>query len=200
MDRYVTGAMIKKLREERKMTQPELAAKLFVSEKTVSKWETGRGYPDIRTLEPLAAALGVSLVELMSGEDITNKNKHFNMLRTAVYICPVCGNILFGTGEAVICCCGVNLIPETPEQPDEAHALNVEYCDGEYYVTVDHEMTKEHSVSFIAALTDTGWMLVKQYPEGNAEAHFPLSGTRKFLWACNRHGMFAMNAPRPKRK
>ncbi|MBQ5992068.1 MAG: helix-turn-helix transcriptional regulator, partial [Clostridia bacterium] len=57
MDRYVTGNTIRKLREERRMTQEELASELFVSAKTVSKWETGKGFPDISLLEPLAAAL-----------------------------------------------------------------------------------------------------------------------------------------------
>ena len=68
MNQYVTGAMIKRLRENRKMTQLQLADKLNVSDKSVSKWETGRGYPDISLIEPLAESLGVSVIELMSGE------------------------------------------------------------------------------------------------------------------------------------
>ena len=200
MDRHVTGAMIKKLREERKLTQAALAERLFVSEKTVSKWETGRGYPDIHMLEPLAAALGVSLVELMSGTDITNRNRHFNMLQTKVYVCPVCGNLLFASGDAVICCCGVTLVPEQAEHPDAAHMPDVEITDGEYYVHLEHEMEKEHSVTFIAAVTDNGFSVVKQYPESAAEAYFPVARVRKFLVGCSRHGVFEVSAPHPERK
>lgn len=68
MDAGTMGAFIASVRKERGMTQAELAAKLYVSDKTVSKWERGAGFPDIKTLEPLAAALDVSLVELMQGK------------------------------------------------------------------------------------------------------------------------------------
>ena len=81
MNTYVTGATIKQLRENRSLTQAELAEKIGVSSKTVSKWETGKGLPDISLLQPLAAALGISLIELMNGEPIINKNTSANMLR-----------------------------------------------------------------------------------------------------------------------
>ena len=79
MDKYVTGAVIRKLREDKKMTQEELAGKLFVSSKAVSKWETGQGFPDVSLIEPLAKALGISVIELLSGEDIRNIN-HLNRI------------------------------------------------------------------------------------------------------------------------
>ena len=62
MNQYITGAMIKRLREERKISQTGLAEAIGVSDKAVSRWETGRGYPDITLIEPLAAALGVRAV------------------------------------------------------------------------------------------------------------------------------------------
>ena len=65
MNTYVTGAAVKELREVRKMTQAELAEKIGVSSKTVSKWETGKGLPDISLLQPLAQALGISVIELI---------------------------------------------------------------------------------------------------------------------------------------
>ena len=68
MNTYVTGSTIRQLRETKHLTQAELAAKLSVSAKTISKWETAKGLPDISLLEPLAAALGVSVLELMQGE------------------------------------------------------------------------------------------------------------------------------------
>ena len=67
MNTYVTGNTIRQLREDRRMTQADLAQKLGVSSKTISKWETGKGLPDITLLQPLAQALGISIIELMNG-------------------------------------------------------------------------------------------------------------------------------------
>ena len=109
MDNYVTGAAIKTLREKKKMTQNKLAEKLSVSDKTISKWETGRGLPDISLIEPLSLALDISVPELLSGQTVTNENTSSNILRSKFYVCPICGNIIHTTGEAVISCCGVSL-------------------------------------------------------------------------------------------
>ena len=190
MDRYVTGAAVKALRERRKMTQEELAGKLFVSAKTVSKWETGHGLPDITLLEPLAKALDISVMELFSGDEIRNRNRASDMAKTRFYVCPVCGNAIRAVGEAVISCCGVALPPLEPEAPDEAHQIRVRIVEDEYYVTVDHPMTREHHISFLAAAADNGMQFVKLYPEGGAEARFK-RGRVKHLYAyCNRHGLY----------
>ena len=63
MNQYVTGAVIKELREKNRMTQLQLAEKLGVSDKSVSKWETSRGLPDITLLEPIAEALSISILQ-----------------------------------------------------------------------------------------------------------------------------------------
>ena len=110
MDNYVTGAAIKRLREKKEMTQAELADKIGVTAKAVSKWETAKGLPDISLIEPLAAALGASVTELMSGETVVNGNVSANMLRAKLYVCPVCGNVIHSVGEAAISCCGVRMI------------------------------------------------------------------------------------------
>ncbi len=68
MDNIQFGAFIAQLRKEQGLTQKELADRLNVTDKAVSKWETGKGFPDLKLLEPLAQALGVSLVELMQGK------------------------------------------------------------------------------------------------------------------------------------
>ena len=109
MNTYVTSATIKYLREKQGLTQAELAQKIGVSSKTVSKWETAKGLPDISLLQPLAQALNISLIELMNGEHITNKNISSNLLRSKFYVCPVCGNLLHSTGNGVISCCGIAL-------------------------------------------------------------------------------------------
>ena len=192
MDRYVTGTMIRKLRESKKMTQEELAAKIYVSGKAVSKWETGQGFPDISLLEPLAAALDISVIELLSGEDIRNKNRAFNIAKGEFYVCPVCGNIIQSTGSAVISCCGITLPPMCPEEPDEEHIINVEIAEDEYFVTVNHPMAKEHYISFLAAVTDRGVDFVKLYPEEASQARFRINGVKYFYACCNRHGLFRL--------
>ena len=194
MNQYVTGTIIKTHREARKMTQAELAAILGVSDKAVSKWKTGRGYPDITLIEPLARALGLSAIELLSGENVINKNRSFNMNKTKIYVCPMCGNIITAAGEAVISCCGIVLPALEAEQASERcpFPLKVEIVEDEYYVTLTHEMTKQHSISFMAAVSDDGVRLVKLYPEGNAEARFKISRARYLYCFCNRHGLFRM--------
>lgn len=192
MDQYVTGEAIKLLREKAGCTQAQLAQKLCVSDKTVSKWETGKGYPDISLLEPLAEALNVSVTELLSGNLITNNNVSANMLRSKFYVCPVCGNVIHSVGEAVVQCNGVTLVPEEPAKPDEKHVIKVERVEDEYYVSVDHEMTKQHYISFIAAVSDDGIQLKKIYPESSAEARFRIEGVRKFYCYCNRDGLYGL--------
>ena len=192
MDKYVTGAVIRKLRENKKMTQEELADTLFVSSKAVSKWETGQGFPDISLIEPLAKALDISVIELFSGEDIQNRNRSSNMLKSRFYVCPVCGNAVRSTGEALISCCGITLPPLEPETTEPEHDIRVETVEDEYYVTIDHPMRKDHYISFLAAVSDSRVQFAKLYPEGNAEARFKIDGVRKFYAYCNRHGLFQL--------
>ncbi len=190
MNQYITGQMIKRLREEKKMTQSQLAEKLNVTDKAISKWETCKGYPDTSLIEPLAGVLGISVAELLAGENVINKNKNFNMQRVKFYVCPVCGNVIMSTGEANISCCGVSLLPADAETPDEDHHFNIEIVEDEYYITTAHPMSKEHYISFIAAVADDGVEIKKLYAEGNAEARFKISRTRYFYAYCNRHGLF----------
>ncbi len=190
MDRYITGATIRRLREERKLKQEELADRIFVSSKTVSKWETGQGLPDITLLEPLAKALGISVLELFSGDEVRNRNRSADILKMQFYVCPVCGNVIRADGQAVISCCGVTLPPLTAEEPDEAHAIRTQRAEDEYYVTAEHPMTREHYISFLAAVSDNAVQFVKLYPQGGAEARFKINRV-KYLYAyCNRHGLF----------
>ena len=190
MNTYVTGATIKTLREARKLTQAELAERIGVSSKTISKWETAKGLPDISLLQPLAQALGISLIELMNGEHITNKNISANMLRCKFYVCPICGNVIHSMGSAVVSCCGVTLPPLEAEDGDVDHALTVEHVEDEHFITVRHPMTKQHFISFLAFVTSDRLQLVKFYPEGNAETRLQLRGMGYLYWYCNRHGLF----------
>ena len=123
MDRYVTGDVIRSLRESKGLTQEALAQRIFVSGKAVSKWETGHGYPDVSLLEPLAAALGISVIELLSGQPVKNRNRAANMARGKWYVCPVCANVVYATGAAIISCCGIPLPPQEPEMTLGKYAL-----------------------------------------------------------------------------
>ena len=190
MNQYVTGAVIKELREKYHFTQAELAEKLNVSDKTVSKWETAKGYPDISLLEPIAEVFGISVTELISGNAVRNVNVSGNMIRSKFYVCPICGNMIHSMGEAVIQCHGVMLTPCQAEETDENHMIFIERVEDEYYVRLEHSMTKQHYISFLAALSSDKIQMIKLYPEGNAEARFKINGVKKILFYCNRDGMF----------
>ena len=192
MNQYVTGAVIKELREKYHLTQAELAEKLNVSDKTVSKWETAKGYPDISLLEPIANVFGISVTELISGNAVRNVNVSANMMRSKFYVCPVCGNIIHSMGEAVIQCHGIILTPCQAEETDENHMIFIERVEDEYYIRIEHDMTKQHYISFIAALSSDKIQMVKLYPEGNAEARVKIRGVRKILFYCNRDGLFSV--------
>ena len=190
MNTYVTGATIKQLRESRKLTQAELAEKIGVSSKTISKWETAKGLPDISLLQPLAQALGISVIELMNGQQIRNQNICANMLRCKFYVCPVCGNIVHSTGNAVISCCGIALPALEAEEADDLHSIVIEKVEDEHFITIPHSMTKEHFISFVAFASSDRLQMVKLYPEGNAETRLQLRGRGSVYYYCNRHGLF----------
>ena len=190
MNTYVTGNTIKQLREGRGLTQAELAEKIGVSSKTISKWETAKGLPDITLLQPLAQALGISVIELMNGEQITNRNVSANLLRGKFCVCPLCGNVLHSTGSALVSCCGITLPPLEAEDADEEHGITIENVEDEHFITVHHPMTKEHFISFLAFVTCDRLQLVKFYPEGNPETRLQLRGRGQLYYYCNHHGLF----------
>lgn len=194
MNAYITGAAIRALREKQHLTQSQLVEKLCVSDKTVSKWETGRGLPDITLLKPLAAACGVSLAELLSGAPVSNTNVSANMLRSVFYVCPVCGNILHSTGPAVMSCHGI-ILP--PLEAEDSAAPDIQPVEDEHYVTVPHPMTRDHHLTFIAAVSCDRLTLVRLYPEGDAAARLPRRGTELLYYHCNRDGLFRCRLPRP---
>lgn len=189
---YITGSIIKELREKRGMTQKQLSEQLGVSDKTISKWETERGLPDIGIIGELAEKLGVSLAELFTGEYTENSNRASNMRKTSFYVCPVCGNIIQSVGEGSYSCCGILLPKLEPEKAEKTHDIKLELIDGEYYVTMDHEMSKNHYISFLAYVTANRTDMVKLYPEQNAEARFTKRGHGTIYAYCNRHGLYAI--------
>lgn len=193
MNHYITGSTIKILREKKGLTQAELASLLGVSDKTVSKWETSKGLPDITLIEPIAKALNISVMELLTGDYVTNLNVSGNMLRSKLYVCPVCGNVIHTMGEAYISCCGIALPVLEAEEADEEHRINLERIEDEYFVTINHDMSKEHHISFIAYVTSGKFEIIKLYAEGNAEARFLIRGHGILYAYCNRHGLMKQN-------
>lgn len=194
MDKHITGSVIKRLRENKNMTQEELAEKIFVSSKTVSKWETGQGFPDISLIEPLAKALNISVIELFSGSETPNLNLSSDITKSRFYVCPVCSNIIISTGGAVISCCGNTLNSIETVNADLEHNIIQILSDTEYYVTVNHPMSKEHYISFLAAVSDDRIQFVKLYPQGPAEARFTITRIKHFYIFCNKHGLFAVKS------
>lgn len=190
MNTYITGNTIKTLREKKGYTQKQLSDILLVSDKTISKWETQKGLPDISLLEPLSKALGVSLTELFSGEHITNKNQSANIIKTNFYVCPICGNIIHSTGEGVFSCCGILLPPLQVEENDDSHIIQIQQIEYDYYITINHDMQKNHYISFFAYLTTNRLQIIKLYPEQNPETRFPILGHGIIYAYCNKHGLF----------
>lgn len=150
MDLQKAGALIRKLRLEKQMTQRQLAEKMGVAPKTISKWECAQGFPDVSLLPDLSDALGTDMTSLLSGQRNEKEKDGGNMKRIQFYTCPACGNILTATGGAEIACCGRKLGAMKARACDETHALHVEEMDGEWHVTLDHPMTKAHFIRFIA--------------------------------------------------
>lgn len=199
MATYLTAETIKTLREQRGLTQRALADAVGVTDKAVSKWESGRGLPDISLVKPLSAALGVSVAELLTGDVRQNANRAANLMRSKFYVCPVCGNVIHALGEGSFSCCGVQLAPCEAEEPDDDHAITVERIEDEWYITLDHPMTKDHYISFIAYVNTGGITLAKLYPEQEAAARIRVGMSGTIFAYCNRHGLFRVRTPRRER-
>ncbi len=191
MNTVKTGALITALRKERNMTQRMLAEKLHVSEQAVSKWERGVGAPDISLIGSLAKQLGVSPREILTGEMTSNEEDSGNMKRVKLYVCTECGNIVTSTGKLELTCCGKVLEDLAPIEEDQEHTLKIEEMDGGLYLSIAHEMSKEHYISFIAYTTSDKLVINKLYPEQSAELLIYRMGHGIIYYYCTRHGLFS---------
>ena len=143
-------------------------------------------------LESIAKVFSISIAELISGNAVSNVNVSANVLRSKFYVCPLCGNVIHSMGEAVIQCHGIMLKPCQAEETDESHMVFIERMEDEYYIRVEHDMTKQHYISFVAGVSSDKIQMVKLYPEGNAEARIKINGVRKILFYCNKDGLFSI--------
>lgn len=190
MDTGKVGALIKRLRTEKGMTQKQLAETMNISDKTISKWERGLGCPDVSLLRELSTVLKINVEKILSGSLEPNDADGGNMKKLKFYLCPACGSALTSTGESEVSCCGRKLAPFTPAPADAAHSFTVEEVEEDYYVTFRHEMTKAHYISFLAYVCTDRVLLVKLYPEQGGEVRFPkMRGGRVYL-CCGVHGLF----------
>lgn len=191
MNQIKTGQLIRALRQKRALTQRALAETLRVSDKTVSKWERGRGAPDISLLPALAQALGVDVEALLAGAVNEPEGRSGTLKTLRFSVCPQCGSLAFAAAGAAVRCCGRKLapLPVQPAAPD--HALEIVQADGEWYVTSRHEMRREHFLSFLAFRTDDTLFVKKLYPEWGAEVRIPFYAHGTLFWHCTRHGLFS---------
>ena len=190
MDLSKTGRLIAYLRREKGLTQKEVAEKLGICPKTVSKWETGHGFPDISLITGLSKIFEVDISKLLEGEMPPIKPGAQNIKRTKFYVCEKCGNILTSIGESQILCCGRKLSPLLSKKSDESHSLSIQDIEGDFYITFPHPMTKEHFISFVSYVRFDRVLTVKLYPEQDGEVRFPQMRGGKLYYYCSTHGLF----------
>ncbi|MBP5268074.1 MAG: helix-turn-helix domain-containing protein [Ruminococcus sp.] len=190
MDQIKTGALIRQLRLSAGLTQKQLAEKVNVSDKAVSKWECGNGAPDVSLLTDLAEVFGTDVNTLLSGSKDINESEKGDMKKIRFYVCKDCGGIMTSTSEASVSCCGNRLSPIVPKKAEGDDVLKTEVIDGELFVTADHEMTKQHYISFLAYVCDSTVMMFRQYPEWKMQARLPFVRRGRLVWYCTEHGAF----------
>lgn len=190
MDCNKVGNLIMTLRKEKGMTQKALADKMNLSDRTISKWERGIGCPDVSLLHELSDILGVNIENILAGDLEPNVTDGGNMKKLKFYVCPTCGNSLYCTGEAEISCCGRRLNPLMAQNEEDVHGIRVNEVENDLYVTIQHEMTKEHYISFVACVSYDRVLFIKLYPEQGAEVRFPKMYGGKIYYYCNKHGLY----------
>ena len=193
MDNTKIGELICRLRKEQVMTQLQLAEKLCVSDKAVSKWERGLGCPDVSLLTDLSDIFNIHLEQLLLGELNTNHGNSGNMKRAGFYICPICRNIITSMSDAAVSCCGKKLNKTTPVKASDSEKLLVEIVESDYFISSSHEMSREHYISFVALVTGSSIMMFRQYPEWELQARIPMYSHGRLMWHCTKHGLFYMD-------
>ena len=184
------GEVLLQLRWERGMTQQEISQLLHVSPQAVSKWECGKGAPDVGLLPKLSEIFGVSMARLLRGDLTPDAPEVGNMKRLKFYVCLTCGNLLTAAGGGELHCCGRKLDALTPKPADADHSVTVETVEDEWYVTFPHPMEKDHYYRFAAFVGTERVLLVRLYPEQGGEFRVPQMRRAKLYLCCSRHGLF----------
>lgn len=184
------GNIIKQIRLEKSMTQKQLADKMNISDKTISKWERGLGCPDLSLLSELSEILEVDIKKLLEGDLIQNDFVGGNMKNSKYYVCPTCGNISLCTGNAEVSCCGRVLKEQELKKAKDEEKLSVEVIEDEWFINSDHPMTKDNYISFISVSTGDRVQIIKQYPQWNLQVRLPKSKRATLIWYCTKEGLF----------
>ncbi|MCJ7856880.1 helix-turn-helix domain-containing protein [Lachnospiraceae bacterium NSJ-143] len=189
MDCEKTGLLLLRLRKENGMTQKQLADKMNLSDKTISKWERGKGCPDVSLLNDLSEIFGVNIEEILKGNLSENDIDGGNMKNSKYYVCPNCGSITLSTGNASVSCCGRKLSLLNAKKAEKEEQLNVEIIEDDWYISASHPMTKEHYISFVAYATGGRIEILKQYPEWDLQTRIPKRGHGMLLWFDTQKGL-----------
>ena len=190
MDNRKMGELIRALRIEHNLTQLQLAELLHISDRTVSKWERGLGCPELTLLPDLSRVFGVDMESLLTGELNKNPSSGGNVRKMRFYVCPECGNMITSMEASMAICCGRKLEAMVPQKATEEQKLNVTTVEHDFYITTDHEMSKQHYITFVAMLTSDTMILKKLYPEWDLQVRFPAYLRGRLVWYCSRHGLF----------
>ena len=189
MDQIKTGELIRKLRTRLGLTQKQLAQHLSISDKAVSKWERGSGCPDVSVLPLLADIFGTGINVLLCGELESSKGVRNDMKDLRFYVCPDCGSMITASTEASVVCCSNRLSALEAKKAAPEDMLKAEEIGDELQITGDHEMTKQHHISFIAYVGDSSMMMFRQYPEWELRATLPVLRFGRLYWYCTKHGL-----------
>ena len=190
MDLIKTGNLIRQLRIEHGMTQKQLADKMNISDKTISKWERGLGCPDVTLLAQLSQILSVNINEMLEGVLNTNDAVGGNMKKTNYFVCPTCGNISLCTGNASVSCCGRTLTALEAKKASDEEKLKISEVEDEWYIETDHPMTRENYISFVAFATGDKIQMTKLYPEWDMQVRVQRRGHGKLIWYSTTKGLF----------
>lgn len=190
MDCKKLGKLINELRRNKDMTQLVLANKLNVSDKTISKWERGMGCPDISTVGRLSEILGIDLKKMLLGDLSPNKYNRGNMKLVDFYYCKNCNNIMFGLNDVELSCCGITLKSLEHKTLDENHKVKITEIENDYFIEINHPMTKDHYINFVAYVLQGGITLLRLYPKQSAEIRIPKQYKMDIFISCNKDGLF----------
>ena len=198
MDCGKVGALLLRLRKEKSLTQKQVAERLNLSDKTISKWERGLGCPDVNVLDELSNLFEVNIEGILQGDLEANRADAGNLRRVRFYVCRCCGNVIHATGNASVSCCGRRLSPLAAKPADGEHAATVEDSDGSAYLTFAHGMQKDHFISFVAYVAGDKLLFVRLYPEQDAAVILPQTTaralsfrhSRQLYFYCTVHGLF----------
>ena len=184
-----TGLIIKEIRSAKNLTQKELASIINVEPKTISKWETGKGFPDISYIPLLSEVLKINPSELLEGKLEEKEKDSGNMKRTRFYLCPKCHNILTSSSSDTIFCCSkkLNALTEKDDKPE----CNIGIIDNEYFISADHPMSKENHLILIALIKDETVIIKRLYPEGSSDVYFPRLYRGNIILMDNRQNLYS---------